>query len=193
MIDPLDDSLAELSAELDVDPSPEFAARVRTSIASDGRARHWRWALVAATSMTVVGLTLWLRQPAPVDAPAVRARIALAAESPRVPFDAAGPQERRPQQVAAVGQRAVAGRVAMRRVVSRPEPETLIAPDQAIAFQRLVRLVYEGRIVAPSSDWPKTSSLDPVEPPADVTVAPVEVKPVVINPLIIDTMSDQEV
>src|SRR5436190_1187112 len=108
MTDPLDDPLAELSAVLDVDPSPEFAARVRTRIA------------------------------------AVRGR------------------------------------------------ETLIAPDQAIAFERLVRLVYEGRIVAPTSDWPKTSALDPVEPPAEVTVPPVEVKPVVINPLVIDTLSDQE-
>jgi len=185
MTDPLDDPLRELSAALDVDPSPDFGARVRREIRQEVPASRRSWWLLAATAAAIVLLVVAGRmQPARQAAPQANAIVAPAeapVSVPQPPRDApaAMTAERLRQQTHA------------RAVTARYEPETLIAPDQAIAFQRLVRLVYEGRIVF-SPGVPTSSSLGPVEPPADVVVPPVEVKPVVIDPLVVDSMSNQE-
>ena len=41
----------EIRAALDVDPSPEFLARVRTGIASEPRQAAWRWPWMTAFGM----------------------------------------------------------------------------------------------------------------------------------------------
>jgi len=192
MTDPLDDPLADLSAALDVDPSPEFAARVRTKIAGDARGHHWQWTLGGLATVTVVMLAVWLRQPQVTDTRDAPQLVVSADGTAELRLEGPSVRLMRPEPVAPLDPGVNSDRPSVGNTVSRPEPETLIAPDQAIAFQRLVKLVYEGRVVASNSDWQKTSSLEPVASPAEVTVAPVEVQPVVVDPLIIDTMSNQE-
>jgi hypothetical protein len=71
-----DDELErELRALLDVEPSPDFVARVRTDVHADAIADVWlsgRWIAVAAAAVVIVGVSAWMatRSAQPPTSPA---------------------------------------------------------------------------------------------------------------------------
>lgn len=187
MTDDLDDPLAALSAALDVDPSPEFAARVRGRIEQHSHARR-RWSLVvAAGAVAAVMVAVWLRmEPLVNREPQVTA---VAEPAPAVVPVPAPPRDA-PAQVEV---RRVVQRDRARQLSARHEPEILIAPDEAIAFQRLVRALYEGRIVAADPVLVPTLQVGiEVRSLPFGEIAPIVVEPVVIGPLAPDAIADRE-
>ena len=185
MTDDLDDPIAALSAALDVDPSPEFKPRVRARIQEESPARRHPWWLSAAGVAAVLFVMVWLRvEPAPDSEPRLRAIAEPAAAillAPAPPRDA-------PAQLES---RRTSQRERAQRLTARHEPEVLIAPDQAIAFQQLLRAVSEGPVVRSDRELSQRAAFDPVPEVQAVEVPLVVVKPVVIDPLLIE-MPDQE-
>ena len=65
----------ELRALLDVEPSPDFVARVRTDVHADAIADVWltgRWIAVGAAAVVIVGVSAWMatRSTEPLTSPA---------------------------------------------------------------------------------------------------------------------------
>jgi hypothetical protein len=85
--DPLD---REIDALLDVEPSPDFVARVRAAVdarpsAGWGWSAAWRWMAVAASVVVLVSvLSLWRAQVVPVPLPNVSEGAALEPPPPIV-------------------------------------------------------------------------------------------------------------
>ena len=178
----------DLHGALSVDPSGDFAARVRTRIALQPAAPMWwsnRVALSLAACLVVVlagGVALWQQhayssEPAPVatvrsDPAQPETRLAETNQQPLVVPPRNTQSNRRDRRA-----RTITATVAARA----GEPEVLVPPTQAEAIRRLVRAVTEGRLEVP-----------PPEPPAQavvVTVAPVTVAPVAVPPIVIAAAS----
>src|SRR5262249_43443818 len=139
------DVLKELSAALDVQPSPEFAARVRERVASAPRA-HWSWMWIAlGTGVPAATVALIsLRGPVQpvVQAPTVLASAPVAVVEPVGPKPAPSPHvvERAPAPV----------RVLPVRATSSAEPEVLVPDDERIALNRLLLAMRQGRAAVPA-------------------------------------------
>jgi hypothetical protein len=138
----------ELSDLLAVEPSPEFAARVRTRIAQqpEPALAWWRWAVssVAVAAVIVLAIAAVIRR-APAGRPVapVHADVILPQVFDRVPQS----------QSVEGGNRHGAGRI---RPVQTAAPEIVI--DRSLA-QAVRRLVAEQRVLP---EVPTEPSLDPV-------------------------------
>lgn len=180
----LDDALRDLGAELNVTPSPEFAAKVRARI-EQAPARSWRlwaWAGVAATcAVAVVAVAVWRGGP-DVGRP-FRAGGADGAEAPSHTeasvVAAKPPGGLQPVPVTptvATHRDAVAPVV---RTARNPEPEVLVPTDQLIAIRRLMASVRAGmRVDLPTSPTvidPETGELIPLKP--------IEIPLITVDPL----------
>jgi hypothetical protein len=163
---------ADLERLLSVEPSPEFAARVRTRISAERQSAPrwmsgWRFALAAA-SLAIVGIVVSLairrdvhNVPQPV--PAVASGQRPAASDQQTPASGQRPAASDQQTPASDQQPAASGQ--------RPanEPEVLVAVDQVLAMERLIALASAGKIteeMLPAEPLPAVAGADarPVAP-----------------------------
>jgi hypothetical protein len=155
-MDPLTPVDRELTAALQVDPSPAFVARVRARVATEPIDSRWH-----ASGLGFVGGAL---------AAVFFAAIMLRGGSPAGPI---APTALLPQRSAAIWAPLRDGFVPARvvRDVARapmPPAPALVSPSEMAALQRL----FSGRLVA--AEWP--------EPPATELVVPqISIAPIVIS------------
>jgi hypothetical protein len=119
------DPLDSLDAALNVEPSPEFSARVRMAVAENRRPAGFRtwWLWASAATVAVVGGVLLVVSATPNVTPADVAPISKQAQAP----------------------------IAVR--ASAPaELEVLVPPDQAIALAQLLNAIHEGRLRVPAQE-----------------------------------------
>jgi hypothetical protein len=195
---PMSDLDDELRALLAVEPSPEFAARVRerlrTEPVSDPR---WKWAwipLAAAAAVVVLAAYAAVSREAvippqppavatgpaslpPTSAPASPAPATRHKESAA----AVAPPERSPRirrRIPIQPQRVVA------TVIDRRDPEILIDSRQKVALVRLIAMTQRGTMVA-------SGLAEPSDAPISVTEA-VEVAPLVVDQLQVPPIATQK-
>jgi len=172
----------EIARVLGVDPSPEFAARVRQRIASEPAPAGWRaaWIVAAAGALAAVAVVVLIASRPPRAAPAtavpLQARsiegVGMLPDTGGAALSGArGEAAARTRHLgrsvpAAVGQRAGTG-----------EPEILIDPREARAIRAFFEGVRDGRIdltpllaVVPSHGEP--------EPVGDIHIAPIVLDPI---------------
>jgi hypothetical protein len=157
----------QLQQALDVDPSPEFFARVRRRIADEPSPRSlfalWPTAMIAVGAAAVVLAVLIIRsQPHTPPAggyPIILASRQLAAEAPAV-------------AVRAPARRTTARSAPRARVVASTEAsEVLISTAESRAIRALIAGVRDGRID------PRSLPPDP-QPPSDIIIPPIVVAPI---------------
>ena len=183
----VDEALRDLRAALAVEPSPEFAVRVRAQVERErarGWPRHWRtWmiALVPATAALVFVLLAPFNQTTPAPTRPV-ASIAPRAEITRTAGTPAP----------AVATSAVAGdvpavqpnRSRARAVITaavdppRRELEVLVPDDQRVALMRLLAALREGRAAVP----PGAPIIDEITGEL-LRPTPLEMPPITVEPL----------
>jgi hypothetical protein len=157
MIDERDvDGFSELRAALRVEPSADFSARVRASVA--GRSIRawvgWDWRVMlagAAIAAALIGGAAWLAGSTPHSAaqsstvatrsPERDQPAAIAVAPIVVPVGRRAPGSTR-------GRRAAAATGAPKdpKEVAEPAPEVLVPPDQAIAVRRLLQVLRDRRL-----------------------------------------------
>ena len=176
-----------LASAVNVDPSPDFLARVRMTVAAESMSPqgHTRWPAVAAgavlsAALVVTLIGMWPRAAGRPLAPAPPTGDAVLV-SPHITM---GPA---PRAVVAPPVRVEAPRTSRRRllplaVAASPAlapsraPEVLVSPDEQRAFETLVARAAEGRIppVLPSDD---------VSAQAALAFSKIEVPGVEVEPL----------
>lgn len=197
--DPLTDAALdrELDAALDVEPSPEFVARVRTRLAEIPEPSPWRggWRLAAAgfavpVVVAVLAGVLWERRhPDPAQQVSGEPDVALTAQVlPPVPSAS--------QHITSGGASIAAGRPdgspsssAMHLSESRVVEETaggrspfsnaLVPPTQRLAIEALVARVRESQVVTAMPAEPAADD----EPPA-LVIEPIEIQGVAVVALL---------
>ena len=180
--DVLDRALREA---LDVAPSPDFIARVRTRIASEPAPRGvfsggMLWTPIAAcATAAAIALAVWIGRPAQVrlkpdttydttaTATSATATVRL---KPDTTYDQ-GARDRKTYVVSAFRRTVVA---------SHKEPEVLISPEESAALRRLIARASDGQVVV--------NVVNDSTPPADALgedLKPLpEIEPVKIDPIV---------
>jgi hypothetical protein len=184
----VDEALDDLRRALAIDPSPEFAVRVRARV-HDERARGWRWrgsrawliALVPAAAAVVLAL-----QVLPNQTPTTPAR-PVASEPPRADLartDTPAIPGREPAASAPATRAVPPNRTSSRAVMTaaaattRREPEVIIPDDQRVALMRLLAALREGSaIVPPGAPIVDELTGELLEP------TPIELLPITVEPL----------
>jgi len=174
-----------LREALDVAPSPDFVARVRTRIAGEPAPRGvfsgWMlWTPIAAcATAAAIALAVWIGRPAPQDHQPVTERIAAVATP--APTETATETPTETQTVTpAVGRppSPLRGYGATRPVIaSRKEPDVLISPEESAALRRLIARASEGQIVVNDSATPAPGLGGELKPLPEVE--PVKIDPIV--------------
>jgi hypothetical protein len=176
-IDALTDAALDrdLEAALAVDPSPEFAARVRTRVQGERDASWspWRWGVAAAAGAVVVIVAVVVGTSRPNrlsqiarDAPVAQNVSAARGVSPELNAPVAqdlGPAQKRAAPA--------------RRNASRNEPEVIISAGEARALRRLFADVRKGLIDLSSLQEgpPATAAL---QPPGEIAFPPITFEPI---------------
>jgi hypothetical protein len=155
-----DDGLAcEIDALINVQPSPEFLARVRTRLESEplrARVLPSRWVLLSAAALSLVVLMTWWNDAPFTPDSTSGSRIAdILLDQLDLP-----PVSREPISGFTVD------------AVRQGESEVLVSPREAAGLRLLLRAVQEGRI---DSD---------VLPPVIADATPIAIEPIVIEPLV---------
>ena len=166
----------EIRAALDVDPSPEFLARVRTGIASEPRQAAWRWPwmFAAAGAMaTLIAIAIVVSGPhevssvLPADRMPLQART-VAPFSQIVPVASGFSRTERSAEAFAL------------RPASHqpPEPEVLIDPRESMALRRLIAGTREGTLdlsAALQATTPTTMDLPPL---SEIAIPVITIDPI---------------
>ncbi len=193
----------ELDAALEIEPSPEFLARVRMRIEREPRRAPWapgvrvgarRWALAGLGALTVAVLAVAVIRPGRSESPRPATQVAgmvppasaLAAPSaPSLPL-------RSPAQVLPPAEVVPRGSGVVRRTPARSSrrtavaaatvttPPVLVAANEVAALERLFARAREGRVNVSALADP------PVRSVASAPLAPIEVidvAPISVNPL----------
>jgi hypothetical protein len=173
----------DLEQALAVDPSPEFVARVREAIATEGESgwRHrWIWLAAGAAAVAITIAMMIPRASAPPPGELAVAR-PLASEPPGAPAASIlQTPEVRVQDSPRKGSPTPTSRVAR---TARGEPEVLIPKDEAAALKRLMRGLKQG-VVERSTSADEVTGIRPVQSPAPILVAPISaMSPITIEPL----------
>jgi hypothetical protein len=169
---------ADLDRLLAVEPSPEFAARVRARIGAADRDGGWSfpWALAAAAVLTIVTGILFatLRDaPGPIDSAAITTGhdVALPASVGPSPAVAVDPPP---------GARSVRARATPAPVARDVEPEVLVPDDFRLAIGRVMEMVRAGTLnerVFPTERAAATVE-ESTEPMAPIVVEELLVPPI---------------
>lgn len=175
------DVLSELGAALRVEPSPDFAARVRASV--EGKPIRawwfgdWRLPLAGAAVALVVflGAAAWFGDAASQPA-AQPASVATEAPETKDPPRALVPV---PPATSPLTRRSVRnGRRVVRTGSASTGPEILVPPDQAIAIRRLLAAFRAGRVPV-VSDLRNMDEVSADLPP----ISMIEIPLITIDPL----------
>ena len=166
----------EIRAALDVDPSPEFLARVRTGIASEPRQAAWRWPwmFAAAGAMaTLIAIAIVVSGPhevssvLPADRTPLQART-VAPFSQIVPVASGFSRTERSAEA-----------FALRPAAHQPpEPEILIDPRESMALRRLIAGTREGTLdlsAALQATTPTTMDLPPL---SEIAIPVITIDPI---------------
>jgi hypothetical protein len=180
----------DLERLLSVEPSPDFARRVRTRIADEkagAGSPGWRYGLVAAAVVVALVAAGVLRMrshdqsaavPVATTAPQetrAAASVPVAAGAPRVPAAVSVPR----QDATVAVSRRTGG--AQERVARGAELEVLIPDDQRVALRRLVEMARAGTLderVFPAGARPATDG-EPGEAVAPIVVEGLQVAPLI--------------
>ena len=166
----------EIRAALDVDPSPEFLARVRTGIASEPRQAAWRWPwmFAAAGAMaTLIAIAIVVSGPHEVSSVLPADRMPLQARTV-APFSQIVP-------VASGFSRTErsAEAFALRPAAHQPpEPEILVDPRESMALRRLIAGTREGTLdlsAALQATTPTTMDLPPL---SEIAIPVITIDPI---------------
>ena len=148
---------ADLDRVMAVEPSADFAARVRARIGEADRDARWNvpWAIAAAAVLVIAAgvLLATLRdQPSAVDSAAIVTGHDVALPAPKLPpavtaagrsLDVASARPRHDLSRVPIARRAAAGGSRIDRAV---EPEVLVPDDLRLAVARVMRMVRDGTI-----------------------------------------------
>ena len=164
---------ADLDREMAVEPSADFAARVRARISEADQDSGWSvpWAFAAAAVVVIAtGILFATLRDAPRDSspPAIATGhdVALPAPKPPAPIVATT----RPPDARSV-------RVPQRRAATPPpaEPEVLVPPDFRLAIGRVMEMVRAGTLKEQAFPAPTPARTERAPgAPADRAAAPVE-------------------
>jgi len=166
----------EIRAALDVDPSPEFLARVRTGIASEPRQAAWRWPCMFAAAgamATLIAIAIVVSGPHEVSSVLPADRMPLQARTV-APFSQIVP-------VASGFSRTErsAEAFALRPAAHQPpEPEILIDPRESMALRRLIAGTREGTLdlsAALQATTPTTMDLPPL---SEIAIPVITIDPI---------------
>ena len=153
----------ELAALLQVEPSPEFVARVRTDVSADAIADVWltgRWIAVAAAAVVIVGVSAWMatRSTQPLTSP-----VAIVSQQvPSVP------------SVRSLAPPAVPSSAPQTAAPGASIPEVVVSPRESAGLRYLLAALREGRL---------DSSAMPSDETA-VTDMPIVIDPITVEPLV---------
>jgi hypothetical protein len=168
----------EIRKTLDVDPSPDFLARVRTRIAAEPAPSTWRWSwgLAAGCALTasVVLATIVSR---PHDAKSTtnvaQAPHAIAGNNtPPAVSPARGDAGPRQTHAVAPHMKSVAPRA------PELEPEILIDQREMETLRGLIAGVRNGRIDLTAAQNSTSRAPAQLEPVADIVIAPLTIEPI---------------
>jgi hypothetical protein len=182
----------EIRAALDVDPSPEFVARVRTRIAAEAAPSAWRWswglAMATALAASATLVVIVSRQHTPPSTSVAGTFVAGSENRPASEGSTAKPGAAESDAKAG---RAEQTRVAVsRRARSRPtntnalvvrtrsEPEILVDPREARALRQLIAGVRDGRIDLTAVQTIASPAAGEIEPVARIVIAPITIEPI---------------
>jgi hypothetical protein len=189
----------ELDAALEIDPSPEFLARVRMRIESEPRRAPWplgvpvgarRWAVVGLGALAVAALAVAVirpgrsESPRPVNQVAGMVPPASAPSPPSAPVLSPAPVP--PSAEVASPGSGIVGPAAARSRARRAAPAAtvaappvLVAANEVAALERLFARAREGRVdmsALPDQPDPPVASA-PLAPIDAIDVAPISVSP----------------
>jgi hypothetical protein len=196
----------ELKEALDIDPSPEFLARVRTQLASEPEPSAWRfsWLVPAAGVVAIVVAAVVvtsrlnerpISNSADVTLPADRPEAGVAqtfrsavAEPPRV--------EREGVRRAGVVRTFRSAGDGSRSAVADSKPlEVIISPDEVRGLKRLIAMVNEEDAGLAALLAEPTTLATIGQPEGEITLPPIKeitLPPIKIDPLIPETDSDTQ-
>jgi hypothetical protein len=177
-------ALQDLREALAIEPAPDFAARVRARVAHDEPRRWpggWRlWSLAAVGAAATIAIAIQTQSGPPanlasVEVPASVSTASQAAAVAPVPVRLAAPATpatatpRRPNRTAP-------GAV-MTSAAAKRRLDVLVPPDQALALQRLLAAIREGRAVVPAGEPIIDETTGELILPAPLTPTPIRVDP----------------
>jgi len=167
-MDPLDRQIAD---SVNVDPSPDFVARVRARVASEHiSVRPRLWPVVAGACLAAtLGVAIYVQR---LD----RSRPVVGTATVAV--------VRVPPTVALVEQQS-APVVQHRARVVRHEPEVIVASEELRAWRQLADLMRSGQVELRFDDHDKPTIAE------SSTVQEIAVKPIAIAPLTVASISEQ--
>jgi hypothetical protein len=178
----------EIERALAVEPSPDFVARVRTSIASEPPRPAWHlsWAFAGAgAAVAAIVFALVVAWPERTVAPAPMI-VQVAPPAPVAPQPSAVPDAstvRSPEAVAlqrpkkAVARQQGASRSTKAFAFQTSEPEILIDSREAAALQRLITGVRDGRVDLSPVLHATTPTAMELPPITDLIIAPLSIEP----------------
>jgi len=186
----------EIRAALEVDPSPEFVARVRTRIASEAAPSEWRWswglAAISALAASAILVVIVSRQQARPSTSAAGTPVAASDNRPAgnapghelkdavprgdVPGRHAQAATRQGVSRQALAMATDANALAVRTV--RSEPEILVDPREASALRQLITGVRDGRIDLMAAQTIASPAPAEVGPVAAIVIAPITIEPI---------------
>ena len=177
--DQLDDLLQDVRADLSIEASPEFAAKVRQQIDRAPERRFWNvwtWTSVAATcGIAIVAGALWLRPGSngqtivtPTNVPAPVVETVRQSPSPTSPSSAPSLH----MTVRATPKPVVT-------TAARTEPEVLIPPDQLMFVRQLMA---ESRERMRREGPPSRTLIDP-DTGELMAAKPIDIPLIVVEPL----------
>jgi hypothetical protein len=168
----------ELEAALAVDPSPEFAARVRARMRNE---RAWSWPLLAwcVAAVGAVVVTVIVGLPRPDLSPITPGLPAVPDFRPPPQREAAIPEAAVAVKAGPAPERRTPGKTAaksIRRNASPDEPALLIAAGEARALQQLFADVRQG--LADLSSLQQVPATAALQPPSAIAFPPITFEPI---------------
>jgi hypothetical protein len=185
----------EIRASLEVDPSPEFVARVRGRIAAEAAPSAWRWSRGLAGGFAlaaIVLLAIVVSRSQPNRAPTndvVQAFKPAAVDATQKPEGTTEPAPDRKEPVRQNTPRAIPAHRSATAVAMATAPaglkgsrsdvsEVVLDPRETRALRQLIASVRDGRIdltAARNSASPAPAEIEAV---ADIAIAPISIEPI---------------
>jgi hypothetical protein len=181
--DQLDDALQDLRAELSIEPSPEFAAKVRQQI-DQAPARSfwnvWTWTTVAATcGIAVVAGALWMRSGGGVVAPRGATPAQTTEPSPAPSLAQSTTPVLTPTAPTPKSMTSATKPATLHAAATEHKLDVLVPPDQLNAIRQLMSAVRTGGV----KTMPDSAPLIDPETGEIATPKPIEIPLITVEPL----------